>query len=179
MPSQGQQQPQQQQQRPGGINPGGENPNGPDTATAHVDDKKFVKDAAEGGMMEVELGKMAASKGASDGVKQFGQKMVDDHSKANDQLKEVASKEGMEIPSAIGSKKQAHIDKLSKLDGEAFDKAYVKDMVKDHETDVHEFQVEAQNGTNPNVKQFAASTLPTLQEHLNMIKDLSKKEKGK
>ncbi len=147
--------------------------------TQHVDDKKFLKEAAEGGLLEVELGKTAAAKGTSDGVKQFGQKMVDDHSKANDQLKEVASKESVEIPTSISSKKQARIDKLSKLSGAAFDKAYIKDMVKDHEQDVHEFQVEAQNGTDPNIKQFAASTLPTLEEHLKMAKDLSKEEKGK
>ncbi len=173
-----QQQQQPQQQSPNANAPGGlNNPDaGTGTSTSRVDDKKFVKNAAMGGMMEVELGKIAAAKGGSEGVKQFGQKMVDDHSKANDQLKEVAGKEHMDLPSALDSKHQSKLDKMSGLSGAAFDKAYVKDMVKDHEQDVSEFQTEAQNGTNPDIKQFAATTLPTLKEHLNMIKDLNKKK---
>ncbi len=139
-----------------------------------VDDKKFVKDAAQGGMVEVELGKLATQKGSSDSVKQFGQKMVDDHSKANEELKQVASKGNIAIPDAIDSKHQSRIDKLSKLSGESFDKAYVKDQLKDHQSDVKDFQAEAQGGTDPNVKAFAAKTLPTLQEHLSMVKDLNK-----
>ena len=153
---------------------GGEN--NPNTMTAKADDKKFVKEAALGGMTEVELGKVATQKGASDGVKQFGQKMVDDHTKANDQLKEIASKDNLEIPASLDPKHQARIDKMSKLSGPEFDKAYIKDQLKDHEQDVSEFQKEAQNGTDPNVKQFAASTLPTLQEHLNMVKQLKNNE---
>ncbi len=168
----------QPQQRP--SNPDMNNPaagqNNPDTMTAKVDDKKFVKEAALGGMTEVELGKLASQKGASDGVKQFGQKMVDDHTKANDQLKEVASKDKLEIPDSLDRKDQSRIDKMSKLSGPQFDKAYINDQLKDHEHDVSEFQKEAQNGTDPNVKQFAASTLPTLQEHLNMVKELKKNE---
>jgi putative membrane protein len=150
---------------------------GPDTMTTRVDDKKFVKDAALGGLTEVELGKLAAQKAASEQVKQFGQKMVDDHTKANDQLKEVASKENISIPDSLDSKHQSRIEKLSKLSGPDFDKAYVKDQVKDHEKDVSEFKSEADNGSDPNIKQFAASTLPTLQQHLSMAKDLNKKEK--
>ncbi len=168
--------PQQQPQ----SNPGMNNPdmNNPNTMTQKVDDKKFAKDAAMGGMMEVELGKLAAQKGGSDAVKQFGQKMVDDHSKANDQLKEVASSDSLQLPSAVDSKQQSQIDKMSSLSGAAFDKAYVKDMLKDHEKDVHAFQLEAQNGHDPKIKQFAAITLPTLKEHLSAIKDLQKQEKS-
>jgi putative membrane protein len=163
--------------RPSGTDPN--NPiNNPDTMTMRkVDDKKFLKDAAVGGMMEVELGKLATQKGSSDGVKKFGQKMVDDHSKANDQLKELATKENLQVPSELDSKHQSRLDKLSKLDGPAFDKAYIKDQLKDHEQDVSAFQSEAQNGQDANVKQFAAATLPTLQEHLSMAKDLKKENK--
>jgi putative membrane protein len=150
---------------------------GPDTMTARVDDKKFLKDAALGGMTEVELGKLATQKASSDDVKQFGQRMVDDHTKANDQLKQIASKENVSIPDALDSKHQSRINKLSKLSGPDFDKAYMKDQVKDHEKDVSEFKNEADNGSNANIKQFASSTLPTLQEHLNMAKGLNKKEK--
>ncbi len=170
-------QPQQRPSTPDVNNPGANPADNTGATTRKVDDKKFVKEAALGGMTEVELGKLAAQKGESDGVKQFGQKMVDDHSKANDQLKEVATKDGMEIPSALDKKEQSRVDKLSKLSGPAFDKAYIKDQLKDHEHDVSEFQAEAQNGSDPKVKQFAASTLPTLQEHLSMVKDLNKKEK--
>ncbi len=152
--------------------------NNPDGVSARkMDDKKFVKDAAMGGMTEVELGKLAAQKATRDDVKQFGQKMVDDHTKANDQLKEIATKSSMEVPSSLDAKHQSRIDKLSALSGAAFDKAYVKDQLKDHQQDVTEFQSEAQSGSDPNVKQFAASTLPTLQEHLSMVKDLNKKSK--
>lgn len=175
-------QPQSMPQRPSATAPGAENPGvNPDGNTGDsgrkMDDKKFVKDAAIGGMTEVELGKLAAQKASSDDVKQFGQKMVDDHTKANDQLKEIATKESLDVPSALDSKHQARIDKLSKLSGEAFDKAYVKDQLKDHQQDVSEFQAEAQTGTDPNLKQFASTTLPILQEHLTMVKGLSNKSK--
>jgi putative membrane protein len=139
-----------------------------------VDDKKFAKEAAIGGLTEVELGKLAQQKASSDAVKQFGQKMVDDHTKANDELKQVASKEGIQIPDSLDSKHQARVDKLGKLSGTAFDRAYVKDQLKDHQEDVRKFESEAQAGTDPGVKDFAAKTLPTLQEHLRMAKDLNK-----
>jgi putative membrane protein len=142
-----------------------------------VDDKKFVKDAALGGMAEVELGKLAAQKATDPKVKEFAQKMVDDHTKANDNLKQAAGKSNIQIPDALDSKHQSRIDKLSKLSGENFDKAYVKDQLKDHQTDVREFTDEAQNGSDPNVKSFASSTLPILQHHLEMVKDLNKSEK--
>jgi putative membrane protein len=145
-----------------------------DTMPRKVDDKKFVKNSALGGMTEVELGKLAAQKASSDAVKQFGQRMVDDHSKANDQLKQIAGKSSIEVPAALDSKHQSRVDKLAKLSGPAFDKAYLKDQVKDHEHDVDEFKSEAQYGSDPNIKQFAMQTLPTLQEHLNVVKDLKK-----
>jgi putative membrane protein len=145
-----------------------------ETMPRKVDDKKFVKKSALGGMTEVELGKLAAEKASSDAVKKFGQRMVDDHSKANDQLKQFAGKSSIEVPAALDSKHQSRVDKLAKLSGPEFDKAYLKDQVKDHEHDVDEFKSEAQYGSDPNIKQFAMQTLPTLQEHLNVVKDLKK-----
>jgi putative membrane protein len=139
-----------------------------------VDEKKFVQDAAMGGLTEVELGKLAAEKGSTDSVKEFGQKMVDDHTKANEELKKVASTESITIADSLDAKHQSRVDKLSKLSGPAFDKAYMKDQVKDHEQDVSEFQNEAQNGTQVEVKDFAAKTLPTIQGHLAMAKDIQK-----
>ena len=139
-----------------------------------ADDGKFVKDAAIGGMTEVALGKLAQEKASSEAVKQFGQKMIDDHSKAGEDLKKAATKASISVPDSIDSKHQARIDKLSKLSGADFDKAYIKDQLKDHQEDVRAFEREAQNGSDPGVKQFASKTLPTLQEHLSMVKDLNK-----
>ena len=164
-------------QSPGMNNPGAVPGNTPASMPAKVDDKKFAKDAALGGITEVELGKLATQKASSDAVKQFGQKLVDDHTKANSQLKEIAGKENIDIPDSLDAKHQSRIDKLSKLSGPAFDKAFIKDAVKDHEHDVSEFQSEAQAGSDPNIKQFASSTLPALQEHLTMAKNLNKTEK--
>jgi putative membrane protein len=162
-------------QQPGANSPMGTN-NG-NSAPSKVDDKKFAKDAALGGMTEVELGKLAAQKASNNDVKQFAQKMVDDHTKANDQLKQIAAQDKIQIPDSLDSKHQSRIDKLSKLSGEQFDKAYVKDQLKDHETDVKDFNAEAQNGSDPNIKAFASSTLPVLQQHLDLVKNLNKSEK--
>jgi putative membrane protein len=165
-----------------GSSPGATPPTvGPmDTGSAvkKVDDKKFLKQAAIGGLAEVEFGKLAAQKASSEEVKKFGQRMVDDHSKANEELKQVASKQNAEVPTALPSKEQSKLDKMSKLSGPEFDKAYMKDMVKDHEKDVSEFQDEAQGGSDPDVKAFATKTLPTLQEHLSIAKDINKSAKN-
>jgi putative membrane protein len=163
-------------QTPGATGPLGQNT--PDAMSAKIDDKKFAKDAALGGMAEVQLGKLATEKASRDDIKQFGQKMVDEHTKANDQLKEVATKDNIPIPDALDSKHQSRIDKLSKLSGQNFDKAFVKDQIKDHEATVRDFSAEAQNGTDANVKTFASNMLPTLQQHLDQVKDLNKSEKN-
>jgi putative membrane protein len=138
-------------------------------------DHKFAMEAAMGGMMEVELGRLAAQKGASDEVRQFGQRMVDDHSKANEELMRIASSKGMTPPAALDAKHQAEMQKLSAMSGEKFDKEYVKMMVKDHKKDVGEFEKEASRGADPDIKAFAASTLPTLREHLQMIQRINDK----
>ena len=143
-----------------------------------MDDKKFVKDAALGGMTEVELGKLAAQKGSSDSVKQYGQRLVDDHGKANDELKQIASQQSIQVPDSLDSKHQSRVDKLNKLSGPEFDKAFIKEAVKNHQQDVSEFQQEAAGGTDPNVKSFAAKTLPALQEHLSAAKSLEKETKA-
>ncbi|MFL6333778.1 MAG: DUF4142 domain-containing protein [Pyrinomonadaceae bacterium] len=138
-------------------------------------DSKFVMNAAMGGMAEVEMGRLAAQKGASDEVRQFGQRMVDDHSKANEELMRVASSKGMTPPATLDAKHQAEMQKMSALSGEKFDKEYVKMMVSDHKKDVAEFQKEAGGGKDTDIKAFASSTLPTLQEHLQMIQRINDK----
>ena len=131
-------------------------------------DRKFVEDAAEGGMAEVQLGQLAAQKGESDQVKQFGQKMVDDHTKANDQLKQVASSTGITLPTELKSADKREMDRLSKLSGANFDREYMKHMVSDHKKDVKEFQKEAKSGKDADVKGFASQTVPTLEQHLQL-----------
>jgi putative membrane protein len=140
-----------------------------------LSDKKFVRDAAQGGMAEVELGKLATEKASSDDVKKFGQRMVDDHTKAADQLKQVASSEGIQLPQGLSAKDKLTEERLSKLSGEQFDKAYMADMVKDHTQDVTEFQHESHSGKDAAVKNFASQTLPTLEDHLKQAKEIAPK----
>ncbi len=138
-------------------------------------DEAFAKEAAEGGLAEVELGKLATQNAGSDDVKKFGQRMVDDHSKANDQLKDTAQKLGMTLPSQLSAKDNATKARLEKLNGAAFDRAYMADMVRDHTKDVAAFQKEARSGSNADIKQFASSTLPTLESHLKEAKSVDAK----
>jgi putative membrane protein len=141
-------------------------------------DTTFANKAAQGGMAEVKLGELAKEKASSQAVKDFGQKMVDDHSKANDELKQIASKDGITLPTGLAAKDQATYDRLSKLSGTEFDKAYMRDMVSDHRTDVNEFRRESQSGSNPDLKAFAAKTLPTLEQHLSMAESTDSQVKN-
>jgi putative membrane protein len=143
------------------------------SASVSASDKKFVREAAEGGMAEVELGKLATERASSEEVKKFGQRMVDDHSKAGDQLKEIASSKGIQVPDKLSAKDKMTKDRLSRLSGEQFDRAYMSDMVKDHTQDVADFKLESSSGTDPDVKNFAVTTLPTLQDHLRQAKEIA------
>ena len=138
-------------------------------------DHKFVMFAAMGGTAEVELGRLAAQKGASEDVRQFGRMMVDDHTKANEELTRVASSKGMTPPATLDAKHQAAVRKLSALAGEKFDREYARMMVGDHKKTVAEFQKEADRGADPDIKAFAASKLPALQGHLRMAQRLNDK----
>ena len=131
-------------------------------------DKTFVEKAAVGGMAEVQLGNLAQQKAANDQVKQFAARMVTDHTKANDELKQIASTKGVQLPSALDKKHQSDMDRLQKMSGADFDKAYMSHMVDDHKQDVAEFKKEANGGKDGDVKGFAAKTLPTLEEHLKL-----------
>jgi putative membrane protein len=149
------------------------------TSKLSATDHKFVMEAAVGGMEEVQLGQLAAQKAMDPEVKNFGQHMVDDHSKANTQLMQLASQKGLTPPTTLPANKQKDMDKLNSLSGAAFDKAYIDMMVKDHKKDVAEFQKQAKNGKDADLKSFAATTLPTLQNHLKMVQDIhSKMAKG-
>ena len=122
-----------------------------------------MKKAARGGMMEVAMGRQAEQNGKSDDVKSFGKRMVTDHSKANDELKSIAAKKGVKLSSKEPSEKWSS------------DKAYMDMMVKDHEKDLAEFQEEAKEGSDPDVKKFAEDTAKVVQEHF----DLAKETQGK
>jgi len=128
-------------------------------------DKTFMKKAAKGGMMEVAMGKVAEQNAQSDDVKSFGKRMVTDHGKANDELKSIASKKGIQLPSKEPSGKWTS------------DKAYIDMMVKDHEKDLAEFKEEANSGSDPDVKKFADDTAKVVQEHLDLAKEIQGKLK--
>jgi putative membrane protein len=140
-------------------------------------DSSFVNEAAIGGMAEVELGKLASTKGANPEVKKFGQMMVTDHSKANDELKALATKKGWKLPTELDSSHKATLDSMRSKAGADFDKDYVEDMVDDHEADVKAFEDKAKNATDPDLKAFAEKTLPTLRKHLDAIKAIQAKMK--
>ncbi|MEO7538513.1 MAG: DUF4142 domain-containing protein [Pyrinomonadaceae bacterium] len=135
---------------------------------------EFIKEAGEGGMEEVALGKLATQRSKNAEVKKFGQMMVDDHSKAKEELKALAGKKNIPVPADMGAHK-SEVDSLSALAGPDFDKKYVEMMVGDHEKDVAAFQMQADNSSDPDVKAFAAKTLPTLKKHLDAIQAIKGK----
>jgi putative membrane protein len=136
----------------------------------------FVKEAAQGGMAEVELGQLASKNAQDPEVKKFGQMMVSEHGKANAELKTLAGKKNWTMPTDIGSHKST-MDKLQGLKGADFDKAYVDEMVSDHEKDLKAFQQQGQSGTDPELKEFAAKTATVIQKHLDAIKAIQAKMK--
>ncbi len=138
-------------------------------------DLAFMNDAAPGSMAEVELGKMAAGKSNNAEVKAFGQKMVEDHTKANDELKQLAAQKKVMLPPDVNPAHKQLMEKLSKLSGADFDKEYVKAMVADHEKDVAAFENVSKTAADADVKAFATKTLPVLKMHLEMIKAMADK----
>lgn len=146
--------------------------------TTQLGDQHFIKEAADGGMAEVELGQLAADKATNPDVKEFAQRMVKDHSQANDQLKQLAMQKGVTLPNSPSAKYEATKNKLSKMSGDSFDKAYMDDMLKDHRMDIAAFQKESASGKDPDVKQFASQTLPTLQDHLKQAQTVAPKISG-
>jgi putative membrane protein len=136
-------------------------------------DTKFMKEAAEGGMAEVALGQLAVEKASSSDVKKFGQRMVDDHGKANDDLKQLASQKNVDLPQDLNAKDKATKASLEKLSGQQFDQAYMKDMLKDHKKDIADFRRESRSARDPDVKKFASQTLPTLEEHLKQAESIA------
>jgi putative membrane protein len=139
------------------------------SSTLTAADKKFMNDAAVANLAEVALGQLAVQQGSSDEVKQLGQRMVDDHGKANQQLQAIATQKGVALPTQLTPGRQATKDKLASLSGKAFDQAYMNLMLKNHHGDIAKFRRENLISVDPQVKAFAKTTLPTLQDHLKQI----------
>ena len=138
---------------------------------------KFMTEAAQGGMMEVELGKLAASKAQNPEVKAFGQRMVVDHGKAGEDLKALAAKKNIKLPTELSGGMKETVDRLSKLSGAEFDKEYVKLMVDDHDEDLEAFQEQADDAEDADVKAFAAKYAPVIKSHYDSIKAINDKMK--
>lgn len=138
-------------------------------------DKMFLQKAAGGGMAEVAFAKIALDKSQNQDVRNFAQKMIDDHTKLNDNLKPIADQLGVQPPAEAPKEAQAKAEKLKKLDGDAFDKAYIKAMVEDHHKDLAEFTKEEQSTKNDDLKAKVSDGRKTIEEHTAMIDDLAKK----
>jgi putative membrane protein len=141
-------------------------------------DHEFMMNAAKGGKAEVELGTLASQNASSPAVKQFGQRMVTDHTQANNRLQQIAQQQGMTLPDDLPDDAKQLKDRLTQEKGIQFDRTYMQNMVQDHQKDVAEFQQEADQGQDPDIKNFAATTLPVLKQHLQLAQaDLSKIQK--
>jgi putative membrane protein len=140
-------------------------------------EERFMKEAASGGLMEVELGKIAAEKGSHQRVKEFGKRMQADHSKANAQLKKIASSKGVELPTEPSGEHKSVMDKLTKLSGAEFDREYMEAMVDDHKEDIEKFQTQADKGKDPDLQKFASENLPILKKHLELAQSTEKQIK--
>jgi len=150
---------------------------GKQSAGTASSDTNFLKRAAAGGLAEVELGQLAVQKASNEQIKQFGKRMIDDHSKANEELKNIAAQEHVTLPSKPDMKDRATRDQLEKLSGAEFDQAYMSDMLKDHKKDLAEFERASKTAKNPAVKSFAEQTLPVLREHLNQAEQIAPTQK--
>ncbi len=135
-------------------------------------DYRFIEKAAAGGAMEVQMGQLAAQKGASQAVRDFGQRMVTDHSKAAKELKQLVTQKGAMLPAQMSHHEESTMKHLQSLTGADFDKAYSKDMVSDHRKDVKDFQKEAGEVTDPDLRAWAQKTLPVLQQHLQLAQQM-------
>jgi len=145
----------------------------PASATLNTADREFMMKAASGGLAEVQIGQLAQQRGSSPQVKQFGARMVADHTQANNELQQIAEQANVTLPTKPAGKDASAAQKLSGLNGAAFDQAYSQDMLRDHEADVAMFRKEATSGQDPALKAFAQKTVPTLQQHLQLAQALN------
>jgi putative membrane protein len=145
------------------------------STSVYAADSSFLKDAAEGGMLEVKMGELAQRNASDPQVKEFGHRMVTDHSNMGNNVKDLASRENVSLAADIGMKDKFVYERLSKKTGADFDKAYMADMVKDHKDDIAAFEKEANSGKDPEAKALAQKALPTLRDHLRMAQEVASK----
>jgi putative membrane protein len=143
-------------------------------STASTSDQAFLKEAAQGNTAEIEMGTLAEKDASNAAVKQFGERMVTDHSKLGEEARKVATKTSIVLPSGPGSMDHAEYTRLAAKTGTDFDKAYITEMIKDHQHDIAAFEKEANSGSNADIKSFASQALPTLREHLRMAESAAK-----
>jgi putative membrane protein len=136
-------------------------------------DKNFILETAGDNLQEIELGHLVQHKASSNEVKTFGQRMIDDHSKASAELDLLASGKGLTLPRELKPEQKEAIDKLSSLSGSEFDRQYMQYMVKDHTKGLQDFQKESAQGQDPEIKAFAAKLVPILEDHLRMARNIS------
>ena len=139
------------------------------------DDKEFMTKAAQGGMLEVALGQQVASKATNPDVKAFASKVAADHATANDELKQLAANKGLSLPTQLKEDHQEDLAEISKLSGAKLDAKYAKEMVEDHEKDVKEFREAASEVKDPELRAWAAKTLPVLESHLEEARQIKAK----
>lgn len=159
---------------PGAMQTGDMN-NSAGSSTAGMADKHFVKEAMQGSMAEIQLGQLAQQNASSDDVKQFGQRMVQDHQKLSDQMQPIASQMGVTPPTELSAKDKALQKRLQGLTSAEFDKAYMSAMVQDHRKDLAEFKREASMAKDPQVKDAAQQGTQVISEHLHMAQDIAQK----
>lgn len=141
-------------------------------------DRKFAMDAAEGGLYEVMMGELAQMNAQDPKVKDLGRMMVEDHGKANEELKMLAQKKDIQLPAGLGDEKQQTYNRMAAMKGKDFDKAYADLMVQDHQKDIALFRQEADSGQDPDLKSWASGKLPVLEHHLSMAQELQTKYNG-
>jgi len=145
---------------------------GPALASAQTADVAFVREAATDSFAEIELGRLATQRAASDAVKRFAQRIVADHTLANQDLAPIAASKGVDMPRELDIQHRAIRDRLVTLSGQEFDRSFMAEMVRDHTKAVSLFQQEAQTGGDPAVRAYAQRQLPILQEHLRLAQDI-------
>ena len=138
-------------------------------------DLQFMKKAAQSGLLEVQLGSLAADQAASEDVKKFGEEMVTDHSKANKELMQLASEKGVALSKELDAEHQAKVDRVSNLSGAEFDRMYMSEIVKEHEKDIEAFQRQSKEAQDSDLKEWASKTLPTLQDHMQKASNIAEK----
>jgi putative membrane protein len=137
-------------------------------------DKQFIMNIALRGMRQIELAKIAVDKTSNAAIKEYAANVVEEQTKATGALKRIAGKQSIAIPAALDPKEQTEVDRIAKLSGDDFDRAYARDQVKTHERSLRDFQREAKDGQDETVKAFAVHVLPIVERHLQSARDLTK-----